>query len=81
MPEIRGELGLLVAPAGHILVRSHHLAPGFQSARCGPLDRGPGALAPLTPCLLVEAEPQQLRFHLLDLVGLWGRDGSQQAAG
>ncbi len=30
LPQIGGELGLLVAPAGHIGMRSHDLAPGLE---------------------------------------------------
>ena len=32
LPEIGGELGLLVAAAGHVLVRRHNLAPGLEVA-------------------------------------------------
>ena len=81
LPEVGGELGLLVAAAGDVLVRRHHLAPGLEAARRRALDRGAGALALLAPRLLVEAKPQELRLHLLDVVGLRRRDGGQQAAG
>ena len=81
LPEVGGELGLLVAAAGHVLVRRHHLAPGLEAARRRALDRGAGALALLAAHLLVEAEAQKLHLHLLDLVGLRRRDGGQQPAG
>ena len=78
LPEVGGELGLLVAAAGHILVRRHHLAPGLEVARRRALDGGAGALALFAAHLLVEAQAQELRLHLLDLVGLRRRDGGQQ---
>ena len=81
LPEVGGELGLLVAAAGHVLVRRHHLAPGLEAARRRALDRRAGALALLAAHLLVEAQAQQLHLHLLDLVGLRRRDGGQQPAG
>ena len=81
LPEVGGELGLLVTAAGDILVRRHHLAPGLEAARRRALDRRAGALALLAPCLLVEAQAQQLRLHLLDVVGLRRGDGGQQPAG
>ena len=45
------------------------------------LDRRAGALALLAPHLLVEAQAQEFRLHLLDVVGLRRRDGGQQPAG
>ncbi len=78
LPEIGGELGLLVAAAGHVLVRRDHLAPGLEVGRDGALDGGAGGLALLAAHLLVEAQAQQLHLHLLDLVGLGRRDGGQQ---
>ena len=75
LPEVGGELGLLVAAAGDVLVRRHHLAPGLEAARRRALDRGAGALALLAARLLVEPEAQEFRLHLLDVVGLRRRDG------
>ena len=61
LPQVGGELGLLVATAGHVLVRRHHLAPGLEAARdlrsrwpcrrscasrCAPARRSAGAAAP-----------------------------------
>ena len=40
LPEVGGELGLLVAAAGHILVRRDHLTPGLEVARRRALDGG-----------------------------------------
>ena len=81
LPQVGGELGLLVAAAGHVLVRRHHLAPRLQVARRRALDGGAGALALLAAHLLVEDDAQQLHLHLADLVGLRRRDGGQQPPG
>ena len=81
LPEVGGELGLLVAAAGHVLVGGDDLAPGLQAAGGRDLDGGAGGLALLAAHLLVEAEPQQFHLHLFDLVGLGRRDGGEQAAG
>ena len=81
LPEIGGELGLLVAAAGHVLVRRHHFAPGLEVTRRRALDRRAGALALFASHLLVEAQAQELHLHLLDLVGLRRRDGGQQPPG
>ena len=81
LPQIGGELGLLVAAAGHVLVRRHHLAPGLEAAGHAAFDGGAGALALLAAHLLVEAHAQQFHLHLLDLVGLRGGDRRQQAPG
>ena len=78
LPEVGGELGLLVAAAGHVLVRRHHLAPRFQGSGRA-LDGETGLLAPYPACLLVEAHAQQLHLELLDIGGLGRRDGRQQA--
>ena len=78
LPEVGGELGLLVPPAGDVLVRGHHLSPRLQVARGRALDRRACALPLLAPHLLVEAEPKQLHLHLLDLIGLRGGNGGQQ---
>jgi len=36
LPEVGGELGLLIEAAGHILVRRHHLAPGLEAPAAVP---------------------------------------------
>ena len=56
LPEVGGELGLLVAAAGHVRVRRDHLAPGLEAAGRRALDRRAGALALLAAHLLVEAQ-------------------------
>ena len=58
LPEVGGELGLLVATAGHVLVRCDHLAPRLQGAGGRALDGKPGLLAPFAARLLVEADAQ-----------------------
>jgi hypothetical protein len=78
LPQIGGELGLLVPPARHVLVRRHHFAPRLDIACALTLDRRPGALALFPPHLLVEAQTQELHFHLLNLVCLRGRDGGEE---
>ena len=80
LPEIGGELGLLVATAGHVLVRRHYLAPGLEVRRRRALDGRARALALFASHLLVEAQAQKLHLHLFDLVGLRCRDGRQQPA-
>jgi len=79
LPQVRGELGLLVPATGHVLVRHHHLTPGLP--RHPALDGLSHRLALLAPCLLVEALAQQFHLHPADLKGLGGRDGGQQALG
>ena len=79
LPEVGGELGLLVAAAGHVLVRRHHLAPGLEGA---------GRLRSRSPCRRScasrraparrSAARSSSIFILLDLVGLRRRDGGQQ---
>ena len=77
LPEVGRELGLLVAAAGHVLVRRHHLAPRLQSPGCA-LDGETGLLAPRPARLLVEAHAQKLHLELLDVGGLGRREGCQQ---
>ena len=78
LPEVGGELGLLIAAARHVPVRRHHLAPGLQ--RSGRTSEGEARLlAALSTRLLVEAHAQQLHLELLDVGGLGRRDSRQQA--
>ena len=78
LPEIGRELGLLVAAAGHVLVRGHDLAPRLQASGRLALDGGPGALPLFAPHLLVEDQPAQFHFHLVDFVRLRGGNGRQK---
>ena len=48
LPEIRGELGLLVLPARHVSVRRDNLPPGLQGGGGGALDREAGLLPPFS---------------------------------
>ena len=79
LPEVGGELGLLVAAAGHVAMGRHHLAPRLEAARDLALDGRAGAPALFAAHLLVEAQAQQLHLHLVDLVGLGCGDGGEQA--
>ena len=79
LPEVGGELGLLIAAAGDVGVRRHHLAPRLQIARRRRLDQRAARLALLAAHLLVEDEAAQLHLHLADLVGLRRRDGGEQS--
>ena len=81
LPQVGGELGLLIPAACHILVRRHDRPPGFQARGGRALDRQAGLFAPFAPRLFVEAHPQQFHLDLVDLVGLRCRDRCQQPAG
>ena len=78
LPQIGGELGLLIAAARHVLMRRHYLPPRLEVARALALDSRPGGLAPFPSHLLVEPQAQEFHLHLLDLVGLRGRDGGKE---
>src|ERR1700687_4289909 len=54
LPQAGGKLSPLVTAGGHVLVRLHHLAPGYESARDLTLDGRARALALLAAHLLVE---------------------------
>ena len=79
LPEIGGELRLLVATAGHVRVRRNDLAPRLQRACRRGFDERAAGPPLLAPCLLVDHEPPQLGAHASDLVGLLCRDGRQEA--
>jgi hypothetical protein len=79
LPQVRGELGLLVLSAGHVLVRGDDLAPRLQAGRGGTFDGRARALAKLAAHLLVEAQAQQFHLHGLDFGGLRRGDRGQQA--
>ena len=81
LPQVGGELGLLIPAACHILVGRHDRPPGFQAGGGRALDRQTGLFAPLAPRLLVEAHPQQFHLDPVHLVGLRRRDRGQQPAG
>src|SRR5690606_23051261 len=79
LPEVGGELGLLIAATGDVGMRRNHFAPRLEGSGDGAFDRVPGLLLLLVPYLLVEPEPEELHLHLLDLVGLARRNGGEQA--
>ena len=82
LPEVGGELGLLVVAAGDVGVGAGDLAPGGQAAGGGGAFGGCGRRAPsLRAGLLLEADPQQLQLQLFDLGRFCRRDGGQEAVG
>ena len=78
LPEVGGELGLLVVAAGDVGVGVDYFAPGGEAAGGG---RGVGCwgAAALAAGLFFEAQALQLTLHLFDLGGLVGGDGGQKA--
>ena len=67
LPEIGGELGLLVSPACDIPVGSDDFPPGLQAGRSGAFNRRSRLLAPLSARLFVKAHPQQFQLAFLKL--------------
>ena len=80
LPEVGGELGLLVVAAGHIGMGADHLAPGGQAAGRGGADGGGGAAA-LAAGLFLKTQAQQLILQSLDVACLLRGDRHQQAVG
>ncbi len=78
LPQVRGELRLLVAPARHVGVRRNHLAPWLEGAGRRRLDQGAPGFALLAAHLLVVDKPPQFLLHLADVAGLRRRDGGQE---
>ena len=77
LPEVGGELRLLVPAARHVPVRRDHLAPRLQGG--GRAGEGQAGLpAPFAARLLVEAGAQQLHLELLDVGRLRRRHRRQQ---
>ena len=70
LPEIGGELGLLVASARDVPVGGDDFPPRLQAARGGAFNRRSRLLAPFSARLFVEAYPQQFQLALLELFGL-----------
>jgi hypothetical protein len=58
LPQVGGELRLLVAAARHVRVRAHHFPPRLQGTRRGSLHQRSAGLPALGPHLLVEPHPQ-----------------------
>ena len=75
LPEVGGELGLLVAAAGHVLVRRHHLAPGLEVAgRRRSRSAVPRALALLAAHLLVEARARRSSIFIFSISSACGAE-------
>src|SRR6516164_348217 len=79
LPEIGCKLGLLVATTRHVPVGCHDLAPWLKVGRALGLDSRASSPPPFTANLLVEPQAEEFHPHLLDLVGLRRRDGSQKS--
>ena len=67
LPEIGGELGLLIAPARDVPVWGDDFAPGLQAGRSGAFNRRARLFAPLSARLFVKAHPQQFQLAFLKL--------------
>ena len=70
LPQVCGELGLLVAAAGHVLMWVYDFAPRLQAAGGLALDGGARAAPALAARLLLKDQTAQLHLHTIDLVGL-----------
>ena len=81
LPQVRGELRLLVAAAGNIGMRRHHLAPRLEPTVAHRLDKTAGRPAPFAAYLLVEHPAAQLHLHRGDLCRLGRRHRGQQPLG
>ena len=77
--QVGGELGLLVAAAGDVAVRPHHVAPRLEAFGRGRLEERRRDLLRLAAAVLVVADAQQFLLLLVELVGLLRRDGGEQA--
>ena len=80
LPEIGGELGLLVAPARDVPVGGDDFPPWLQAGRGGAVNRRSRLLAPFSARLFVEAYPQQFQLALLELFGLRRGDRGKESA-
>ena len=77
LPEVRGELRLLVTATGHIGMRGYDLAPGLKGrGGCG-FDEHRAGLTLLLSGLLLEDETAQFILYLANLVRLGRRNGRQ----
>jgi len=63
LPQIGGELGLLVLATGDVLMRGHHLPPRLQTRDRADGSPAPCGAAPLVADLLLETNPQQLLLN------------------
>ena len=81
LPEIGGELGLLVPPARDVRVRGDDFPPGLQAGRGGAFNRRSRLLATLPARLFVEADAQELHLEPVHFRRLGRRYGCQQSVG
>ena len=70
LPQVCGELGLLVAAAGYVLMWVYDLAPGLQAAGGLAFDSGARAASSLAARLLFKDQTAQFHLHAIDLVCL-----------
>ena len=79
LPQVGGELGLLIAAGSHVRMRRDDFPPRLQAALGIALGRLERFLAHLRAALFVEDDPHQVHAHLADFGrGLGGRDRVQQ---
>ena len=74
LPEVRGELRLLISPARHVGVWGDDFAPGLQRAGHRPFDQCAPNFALLPAHLLIVDQPSQLLLHLAHFICLGRRD-------
>ena len=74
LPQVGRELGLLVAAAGHVLVRGHHLAPGLEAAGRLALDGRAGALALLARAPARRSAARSSSIFIFSISSAWGAE-------
>ena len=74
LPEVGGELRLLVAPAGHVGMRRDDLAPRTEDFGSRRRNERSAGLPLLGACLLIDNQPAQFAAHLRDGVCLRRRN-------
>ena len=80
LPEVRSELGLLIAPARDVLVGCDDLPPWLEAGGDSASDGGARLPAPFPTRLLVEAHPQQFHLEPFELVRLRRRYRGEKPA-
>ena len=79
LPQIRGELRLLVAAARHVPVRGRDIAPSLQRGTAARLHRRAGRAPFFAAHLLIQHQPSQLALDLGDFVRLRRRYRGEEA--
>ena len=79
LPQVGGELGLLVTSAGDVMVWGHHLPPRLEPRRRNAGGRAAHDAAPLAAHLFLKAQPQQLLLQTVELLRLRRRHRGQEA--